>query len=334
MAEILRTPEERFAGLPGWPFAPRYAQVDGLRIHYVDEGPRGAPPVLMLHGEPSWSYLYRRMIPAFTEAGYRAVAADLPGFGRSDKPANRAAFSYARLVGWMAEWLRAVDLRGITLLCQDWGALVGLRLAAEHPERFARICIANGALPTGDMRIPLAFRAWQPFARWTPRFPVGRIIRAGTRRPVAPETVAAYEAPFPDERYKAGPRALPQLVPTRRDDAAREDNLRAWAALERWEKPFLTAFSDGDAITRGLDRAFRRRVPGAAGQPHTVIRGAGHFLQEDAGEELAAVVVAWMRALDAPAPDARACVRCGAAEGAMTATPEGWMCGRCYAEAK
>jgi haloalkane dehalogenase len=344
---VLRTPDERFADLPGWPFAPRYAEVDGLRIHYADEGPRDAPTVLMLHGEPSWSYLYRKMIPVFTAAGYRAVAADLPGFGRSDKPADRAAYSYARLVGWMAAWLDASDLREITLVCQDWGSLIGLRLVAEHPDRFSRVCVADGALPTGDMRIPLPFRIRQAFARWTPVFPVGGIVQRGSRTRLPPEVVAAYDAPFPSERYKAGPRALPGLVPTRRDDPAREDNLRAWAALERWEKPFLTAFSDGDPITRGLDRPFQRRIPGAAGQPHTVIHGAGHFLQEDRGEELARVVVEWMRGFDAasaayPSPrtaahDPSACVRCGAPsspEAPLIATPEGWMCERCYADAK
>lgn len=336
--DVLRTPDDRFADLPEWPFAPRYAQVDGLRIHYVDEGPRGAPPVLMLHGEPSWSYLYRKMIPVFTAAGYRAVAPDLPGFGRSDKPADRAAYSYARLVGWMAAWLQAVDLREVTLVCQDWGSLIGLRMAAEHPDRFARVVVANGALPTGDMRIPLAFRAWQAFARWTPVFPVGRIIRAGCRTPLPPEVVRAYEAPFPSERHKAGARALPPLVPTRPDDPAREDNLRAWSVLERWTRPFLTAFSDGDPITRGLERGFQRRVPGAAGQPHATLRGAGHFLQEDRGEELARVIVEWMRgpAAAVDAEDAKTCVRCGAGAdaGPRVATPEGWMCGRCYDEAK
>ncbi|MBW3572907.1 MAG: haloalkane dehalogenase [Gemmatimonadetes bacterium] len=293
--KVLRTPDERFAELPGWPFAPRYVDVDGLRIHYVDEGPREAPPVLMLHGEPSWSYLYRKIIPVFTAAGYRAVAPDLPGFGRSDKPADRAEYSYARLVGWMAGWLKAVDLREVTLVCQDWGSLVGLRLVAEHPDRFARVCVANGALPTGDNQPGAPFKLWQAFARWTPVFPAGRIVQLGSLTRLPREVRAAYDAPFPSEKYKAGARALPPLVPTRPTDPAREDNRRAWAALERWNKPFLTAFSNGDPITRGLDRGFQRRIPGAAGQPHTTIRGAGHFLQEDRGEELAGVVVDWMR---------------------------------------
>jgi haloalkane dehalogenase len=293
--EILRTPDERFAGLPGWPFAPRYAEVDGLRIHYVDEGPPDAPPVLMLHGEPSWSYLYRKMIPRFVEAGFRAVAPDLVGFGRSDKPADVEEYSYARHVGWMTEWMEAVDLRGVTLVCQDWGALIGLRVAAENPDRFARIVVANGALPTGEGKIPLAFRAWQAFARWSPYFPIGRIVQAGSRTKLPRDVAAAYDAPFPEARYKAGARAFPPLVPTHPDDPAVPDNLRAWEVLDAWQKPFLTAFSDGDPITRGLDRPFRARVPGAARQPHATIRGAGHFLQEDRGEELARVVIDFIR---------------------------------------
>jgi haloalkane dehalogenase len=231
--EILRTPDERFAALPGWPFAPRYAEVDGLRIHYVDEGPPDAPPVLMLHGEPSWSYLYRKMIPRFVEAGFRAVAPDLVGFGRSDKPADVGEYSYARHVGWIAEWMETVDLRGVTLVCQDWGSLIGLRVAAENPDRFARIVVANGALPTGEGKMPLAFRAWQAFARWSPYFPIGRIVQAGSRTRLPPDVVAAYDAPFPEAKYKAGARAFPPLVPTRPGDPAVPDNLRAWEALAK-----------------------------------------------------------------------------------------------------
>jgi haloalkane dehalogenase len=235
------------------------------------------------------------MIPRFAEAGFRAVAPDLVGFGRSDKPADIGEYSYARHVGWMTEWMEAVDLRGVTLVCQDWGALIGLRVAAENPDRFARIVVANGALPIGEMKIPLAFRAWQAFARWSPYFPIGRIVQAGSRTKLPRDVVAAYDAPFPEARYKAGARAFPPLVPTRPDDPAVPDNLRAWEVLDRWQKPFLTAFSDGDPITRGLDRAFRARVPGAARQPHATIRGAGHFLQEDRGEELARVVIDFIR---------------------------------------
>jgi haloalkane dehalogenase len=290
-----RTPDLRFAGLPGWPYAPRYVDVDEMRMHHVDEGPPDAPPVLMLHGEPTWGYLYRKMIPVFTAAGYRAVVPDLPGFGRSDKPVLPETYTYLRLVSWAASWLAQVDLRGVTLVCQDWGSLVGLRLVAEHPERFARVVVANGALPTGDRRPPLAFRLWQGFARRSPVFPAGAIVRAGTRTRLPRAVAAAYDAPFPTAAHRVGARALPGLVPTAPDDPASADNRRAWEVLEGWEKPFLTAFSDGDPVTRGLERAFQRRVPGAAGQPHATIRGAGHFLQEDRGEELARVVVEWMR---------------------------------------
>ncbi|HEX8905308.1 MAG TPA: haloalkane dehalogenase [Longimicrobiaceae bacterium] len=288
---ILRTPDERFRDLPGYPFAPHYAMVDALRMHYVDEGPRGAPPVLMLHGEPSWSYLYRKMIPPIAAAGFRAVAPDLVGFGRSDKPAEVGAYSYARHVAWMRGFVEAVGLDDITLVCQDWGSLIGLRVVAEMPDRFARIVVANGALPTGDGRVPLMFRAWQAWARWTPWLPVGRIVQAGSHTKLPREVRAAYDAPFPSERYKAGARAFPPLVPTRPSDPARPANLRAWEVLERWEKPFLTAYGQHERITRRAEKPFQRRVPGAAGQPHATIPGAGHFLQEDAGEVLARVVI-------------------------------------------
>ena len=289
--QVLRTPDDRFSKLPGYAFPPRYTEVEGFRVHHVEQGPPAADPVLLLHGEPTWSYLYRHMIPVIAAAGHWAIAPDLIGFGRSDKPAARADYTYARHVDWMARWLDALDLRDVTLVCQDWGSLIGLRLAAEHPERFARIVVANGALPTGDHPIPLPFRIWQAFARWTPRFPVGKIVQVGTRTRLSDEVVAAYDAPFPDESYKQGARAFPMLVPIRPDDPAAPANRRAWEVLKQWDKPFLTAFSDGDPITRGLDRHFRKLVPGAAGQPHTTIRGGGHFLQEDRGVELAQVVI-------------------------------------------
>ena len=294
--EFLRTPEDRFTALPDYPFAPHYQTVDGMRIHYVDEGARTAAPLLLLHGEPSWSFLYRHMIPLFTAAGFRAVAPDLIGFGKSDKPIDPADFSYQRLVDWTREWLEAVDLTGITLFCQDWGSLIGLRLVAEQPERFARVVLANGGLPTGDQQMPEAFTQWQTFAQKVSRLPVGRIINGGTTTPLADEVVAAYNAPFPDETYKAGARILPALVPTRPDDPAAAANRRAWKRLLRFEKPFLTAFSDGDPITAGGDHPFQRLVPGARGQPHTIIRDAGHFLQEDKGPELAQVILDFIAA--------------------------------------
>jgi haloalkane dehalogenase len=290
--DVLRTPDERFARLPGHPFTPRYVTLPGgLRVHHVDEGPREAAPVLMLHGEPSWSYLYRKMIPIVAAAGHRVVAPDLVGFGRSDKPARREDYTYQRHVDWMRGVVEALDLRRVTHVCQDWGGLIGLRLVAEHPERFARVVAANTFLPTGDTPAGPAFLAWQKYSQETPDFHVGGIVRGGCAIELAAEVVAAYDAPFPDDRYKAGARQFPLLVPTSPDDPAAGPNRLAWDVLARWEKPFLTAFSDSDPITRGADRRLQQAIPGAKGQPHTTIAGGGHFLQEDRGEELARVIV-------------------------------------------
>jgi len=289
--EAFRTPDARFANLPGYSFTPHYITAGDLRIHYVDEGPRAAAPVLLLHGEPSWSYLYRKMIPVLTAAGHRAVAPDLVGFGRSDKPVQRADYTYQRHVDWMRAVIETLDLRGITLVCQDWGGLIGLRLAAEHGERFARIVAANTFLPTGDVPAGDAFKAWRKYSQETPEFHVGGIVRGGCATDLSPEVIAAYDAPFPDERSKAGARQFPVLVPTSPDDPAAPANRKAWEVLRRWPKPFLTAFSDMDPITRGADRLLQEEIPGATGQPHTTIVGGGHFLQEDKGEELARVVV-------------------------------------------
>jgi haloalkane dehalogenase len=290
--EALRTPDERFAKLPGYPFAPHYLEVEGLRVHYVDEGPRTAAPVLLLHGEPSWSFLYRKMIPIIVAAGHRAVAPDLIGFGRSDKPVQRSDYTYQRHVDWMRRALiDQLDLRGITLVCQDWGGLIGLRLAAEHADRFARIAAANTFLPTGDRPAGDAFMAWQKFSQEVPEFPTGMIVSGGCVTTLAPEVVAAYDAPFPDERYKAGARQFPMLVPISPNDPAVPANRKAWEVFRRWEKPFLTAFSDSDPITRGADLWLQETIPGAKGQPHTTIVGGGHFLQEDRGEDFARVVV-------------------------------------------
>lgn len=299
--DYLRTPDERFRGLPGYNFAPHYVDVpDGeggsLRVHYVDEGPRDAAPVVMLHGEPSWSYLYRKMIPIISGTGFRAVAPDLVGFGRSDKPAKRADYTYQRHVDWMRSFIEQTDLRDITLVCQDWGGLIGLRLAAEDPDRFARIVAANTFLPTGDMPAGEAFLRWQQYSQEAPEFHVGGIIKGGCATPLSPEVIEAYNAPFPDDSYKEGARQFPLLVPTKPDDPASEPNRKAWQVLGRWEKPFLCAFSDSDPITRGGDRAFQSMVPGTKGQPHTTIVGGGHFLQEDKGENLAQVIVNWLMA--------------------------------------
>lgn len=292
--EILRTPDEQFANLPDYPFEPHYVEVDGLRIHYVDEGPADAEPVLLLHGEPSWSYLYRKMIPVITAAGYRAIVPDLVGFGRSDKPAQREDYTYQRHVDWITGFIEALDLRNITLVGQDWGGLIGLRVAAEQEGRFARIVAANTGLPTGDRSMGPAFLAWQRYSQEVPDFHVGGIIKGGCASDLTPEIIAAYDAPFPDDRYKAGARQFPMLVPTAPDDPAAPANRRAWEVLTRWEKPFLTAFSDSDPITHGSDRVFQHLVPGTKNQPHTTISGAGHFLQEDKGPELAGVIVDFM----------------------------------------
>ena len=294
--EALRTPDDRFTDLPDFPWTPRYVEVpdgDGgaLRVACIDEGPRDAEPVLLMHGEPSWSFLYRRMIPVLLDAGLRVVAPDLVGFGRSDKPAEAADHTYARHVEWVrAAVLDGLGLDGITFVGQDWGGLIGLRVIAENPERFARVVVANTGLPTGDHRTTEAFDAWQRFAATSPRFDVGRVVANGTVSDLPPEVVAAYDAPFPDDSYKAGARTFPSLVPTRPDDPASAANRAAWEVLARWDKPFLTAFSDQDPITSGGERVFQKLVPGAQGRQHPTLRGGGHFLQEDVGPELARVV--------------------------------------------
>ena len=293
--DVLRTPDDRFDGLPDYPFAPHYTDLsDGIRVHHVDEGPEDAEVVLMLHGEPSWSFLYRHMVPVFAGAGLRAVAPDLVGFGKSDKPAAIADYTYQRHVDWLLEWTERLDLRRITLVCQDWGSLLGLRLAAEHDDRFDRIVVANGFLPIADRSTPVAFKVWRAFATKSPVLPVGRIVAAGTRRRLTKAERAAYDAPYPSARYKAGARAFPALVPTSPDDPAVPANRVAWERLGRWEKPFLTLFGNADPILGRADKPLQAHVPGAAGQPHARVSG-GHFVQEDAGVEIAERTVAWIR---------------------------------------
>ncbi|WP_426574397.1 haloalkane dehalogenase [Aquihabitans sp. McL0605] len=300
--DAVRTPDERFEGLPGWTFAPHYVTVDdgeggSLRVHYVDEGPASAPPVLLMHGEPSWGYLYRTMIPPLVAAGHRVIVPDLVGFGRSDKPTQQGDYTYERHVEWMRQALfDHLDLRGITFFGQDWGGLVGLRLVAEHADRYARVAVGNTGMPTGEMPMSDAFLAWQTFARETETFPVGAIINGGSLSDLPPEVVAAYDAPFPDDTYLAGARVFPSLVPTSPDDPAAAANQAGWASLRQFDRPFLCAFSDGDQITKGGDAIFRREVPGAAGQAHTTIEGGGHFLQEDQGPALAAVLIGFIAA--------------------------------------
>ena len=300
--QTLRTPDDRFAGLPDFDFAPHYVEVDDgdggrLRLHHLDEGSPDGEVVLLMHGEPSWSFLYRHMIPALVDAGLRCVVPDLVGFGRSDKPAERSDYSYARHVEWMrSALLDQLDLRDVTLVGQDWGGLVGLRVAAENPDCFARIVVANSGLPTGDRPPTDAFLAWQRFSQEAEEFPVGGIVNGGCTSSLTPEVIAGYDAPFPDDSYKAGARVFPTLVPTSPDDPAADANRAAWRVLEHWDKPVLTAFSDGDPITRGGARPFESRIPGAQGQAHATVTGAGHFLQEDRGPELAAVIVDFVKA--------------------------------------
>lgn len=291
MTRVLRTPDERFATLPDFPYPPRYASVGGLRMHYVEAGNPDAAPVLLLHGEPTWSFLYRHMIAPLAAAGHRVIAPDLIGFGRSDKPSERSDYSYGDHVVWITEFLERLGLEHITLFCQDWGSLIGLRVAAENEHRFARIMLANGGLPTGDQKLPPIFHAWRTFARVTPWFPAGRIVQFGTVRPMHKTVVAAYDAPFPSRAYTAGARAFPLLVPIRPDDPASEANRAAWDVYRRWTKPFLTAFSSRDPITRDGQRPWQELVPGAREQVHVRVPGAGHFLQEDRGPELAEVLV-------------------------------------------
>jgi haloalkane dehalogenase len=294
--KILRTPEQHFSAIRDFPWAPRYVQLGELRMHYVEDGPSDGKPVLMLHGEPTWSYLYRKMIPVFAAAGNRAIAPDLIGFGRSDKPADIGDYSYQRHVDWVLGLIEALDLCDITLVCQDWGSLIGLRIVAEHPERFARVTVGNGALPTTDsaLKIPAAFRIWRLFARYSPWFPIGGIVNAGCAGRLPPAARAAYDAPFPDDGYKAGARAFPRLVPTEPDDPAAPANRAAWEALGRFQKPFLTVFGKLDPILGKADTVLQNHIPGAKGQPHARLKG-GHFLQEDQGEDWARRVVEWMR---------------------------------------
>ena len=295
--DALRTPDDRFTGLPDFPFTPHYVEIgdgDGgtLRVHYLDEGPPHAAPVLLMHGEPSWSFLYRTMIPVLVAAGHRCIVPDLVGFGRSDKPTLRSDYTYARQVDWMAQLVfDRLDLHDVTFFGQDWGGLIGLRLVAADPDRFARVVIANTGLPTGDAPLPEAFMTWQRFSIETPTFPIGKIIASGCTTTLTDEIIAAYDAPFPDDRYTAGARIFTSLVPTSPDDPAHDDNTAAWEVLRRFDKPFLCAFSDSDPITVGGNKAFERDVPGAADQHHVTIAGGGHFLQEDRGPQVARVIV-------------------------------------------
>lgn len=299
--KLLRTEDSRFENLPGFRFRPLYRELPdfaggSLRMHYLDEGPRDGEPVLCLHGEPTWSYLYRDVIPALARHGYRSLAPDLIGFGRSDKPADPADHLYARHVAWLRAWIEGLDLRDLTLLCHDWGGLIGLRLVAEMPERFRRIVACNTALPTGEKPPGEAFAAWRRYCQETPELPIGEIVGRGCKGALSAGEILSFEAPFPDESYKVAPRQFPALVPTRADEPEAIANRAAWEALKRWEKPFLTAFSAEDPFYRGMAEVFQIAVPGAHGQMHATFADAGHFLQEDRGEALGELVAEFMTA--------------------------------------
>lgn len=291
--KVLRTPDARFKDLADFPFSPHYEVVasgtgENLRLAYIDAGPASAKPVLLMHGEPSWSYLYRKIIPPLVAHGHRVLAPDLIGFGRSDKPAARTDYTYERHVSWMSQWLEALDLKHITLFCQDWGGLIGLRLVSAFPERFDAVIVANTGLPTGH-GMSDGFQRWLDFSQNVPELPIGGILKGGCARDLTDAERAAYDAPFPDESYKEGARQFPTLVPVTPEHASVAENRAAWAVLEKFDKPFVTAFSDADPITKGGDAVFKARVPGAKDQGHVTLKG-GHFLQEDCPEDIAALI--------------------------------------------
>jgi haloalkane dehalogenase len=293
---FLRTDDSCFDNLPGYDFSPNYLMVDDceggeLRIHFLDEGPKELAPILLMHGEPSWSYLYRKMVPILVQAGHRVIVPDLIGFGRSDKPSKRGDYTYQRHVDWIKSLLFQLELTNITLVCQDWGGLIGLRLAAEESSRFTGIVAANTMLPTGDHEPGEAFKQWQKYSQDVPVFPAGNVINGGTTTDLSADVIAAYNAPFPEEKYKEGARQFPLLVPITPNDPEAENNRAAWNKLSQWKKPFLTAFSDTDPITTGGDKLMQKFIPGTKGQKHTTIINGGHFLQEDQSEHLAEVVV-------------------------------------------
>jgi len=305
---VFRTPDEHFENLKDYSFAPHYLEVDSqlgkLRMYYIDVGPRAADPILLMHGEPSWSYLYRNMIPPLVAAGHRVIAPDLIGFGKSDKPVKRTDHSYQNHVDWVMQFVSELDLKNITLFCQDWGSLIGLRIVAGAPHRFARVVAGNAALPAGrgddgiviggqwtqpdpkaELRFEEGFMGWLKYSQTVPKFDCGIVLQAATVRKLTGAELDAYRAPFPDERYAAGPRVMPTLVKSQM-----ATNRKAWKVLSEFDKPFLTTFSDSDPVTSGGEKVFQKRIPGARGQPHTIIKYAGHFLQEDASEQLATLI--------------------------------------------
>ncbi len=292
--KILRTPETAFKQITDFPYSPKYCEVgEGLRMHYVDEG--NGPVVLLLHGEPSWAYLYRKMIPGLVAAGLRVIAPDLIGFGKSDKPSEQSDYTYAKHIKWTQTLLDYLALKDINVFIQDWGGLIGLRLVTANPDNFASIVAGNTMLPTGTVTPPQAFLDWQKFATSSPKFDIATVIQRATTTDLSPEILAAYNAPFPGEEYKAGARIFPALVPTTENDPESDNNKTAWGILCQWQKPFLTLFSDQDPITKGGEQVFQKLIPGTKGQAHQMVSG-GHFLQEDQGELLAELMVQFYQA--------------------------------------
>ncbi len=290
---VISTPEERFTNLSDFSFKPHYVEVSGLRVHYVDEG-RGEV-LLCLHGEPTWSYLYRKMIPILSTK-YRVIAMDFIGFGRSDKFTEQNKYSFKMHCDKLSGFIKSLSLNRITLVVQDWGGLIGLRIVSEMPERFSRLVILNTGLPTGDVPVSEAFLKWRHFAKNTPDLPIGQVMRMGMANGnlLTPEIIAAYEAPFPDASYKAGAAAWPLLVPIKPDDAGAAEMRQTREFLSKCEKPTLVMFSDKDPITHGADKFFRKLIPSAKNQPEITIKDAGHFLQEEKGEEIAQHILKFM----------------------------------------
>ncbi|MDA8698971.1 haloalkane dehalogenase [Flavobacteriaceae bacterium] len=288
---VLRTPETAFENLKDYSFKANYHQINSeLRMHYLDEGNPDGPIILLLHGEPSWSYLYRTMIPTLVHSGFRVIAPDLIGFGKSDKPSEQTDYSYASHIKWTHALLDHLELKNINIFIQDWGGLIGLRLLTANPNNFTSVVAGNTMLPTGSVSPPQAFLDWQNFAANSPEFDVATVIQMATTTDLSKEVLAAYNAPFPDDSFKAGARVFPALVPTTEQNPECENNKNAWKILTQWKKPFLTLFSDQDPITKGGDKVFQKLVPGTKDQEHKTIKG-GHFLQEDAGPEIAELMV-------------------------------------------
>ncbi|MGZ0017652.1 haloalkane dehalogenase [Yeosuana sp. AK3] len=290
MKEIIRTPENRFDNLEGFNFSSNYLNVEkDLKLHYLDEGNIDKPIVLLLHGEPTWSYLYRKMIPILSK-DFRVIAPDLIGFGKSDKFVKREDYTYQKHIDWISSFIEKLDLKNIILFCQDWGGFLGLRIMTEMENRFSMVIASNTTLPTGKIPIPESFLQWREYSQHSPQFNIGKVIDMGTVQPLSEKVYEAYNAPFPSEEYKAGARIFPTLVPIHQDDSESIKNLKAWEKLKTWNKPFLTIFGDKDNIMLGAEKAFHKLVPGTNGQNHKILN-AGHFIQEEKGEELAELII-------------------------------------------